>query len=103
MIEGNVLENTVSDTVSLTNCADITVSGNNLVTTVAGRSAVLLSATTRATVTGGMFKNTTTPSGDSCGVYVTGASPDVAVSGIVANNFRFGDGYQRANLHSVGG
>ena len=90
VIAGNEFNSSFSNVVSLTSCTEVSVTGNHLTTSSATASGVLISASTRVSVAGGVFKNTATPSSSSSGVVIIGASTDVSVTGVTAVNFRYG-------------
>lgn len=90
VIANNEFSGISLDVLRLVNCSNISIAGNNLETGGSTRSAVYLEAVTGATVSGGVSRNTAIASGASSGVYILGASTDIAVTGINARSFNRG-------------
>lgn len=87
VVSNNQFLATVSESISLANCTEVSVNGGKLSTSGATRSGVYISASTKVAVNGIMAENTNTASGAASGVYILGASEDVTVAGSVFNGF----------------
>ncbi len=104
VIADNEFSGITLDVLRLVNCSNVAVSGNKLETNTSSRSAVYLDSCVGVAVSGGTFRNTVAASGTSSGVYILGASTDIAVTGINARSFNRGVySVSPANFISVAG
>jgi polygalacturonase len=89
-ISGNLITATANDGVRLTSCSNVSIAGGVISTTYNFGSAVSLSASTKVAINGVTAYNTTTASSISAGVYMSGASTDISISGCQFSSFNRG-------------
>jgi polygalacturonase len=89
-ISGNLITATANDGVRLTSCSNVSIAGGVISTPYNFGSAVSLSASTKVAINGLTAYNTTTASSNSSGVYMSGASTDISISGCQFSSFNRG-------------
>ena len=80
-IAGNTFVAAAADVIALANCTNVDVGANRLSTPYNFGSAISLSACVGVAIAGVTAKNTGAASGTASGVYISGASTDISVSG----------------------
>jgi hypothetical protein len=87
---GNIVLASANDAIRLTSCSNVSITGGLLTTPYTFGSAVSLSASTKVSVSGVTAYNTGTATSISSGVYMFGASTDIAISGCQFSAFNRG-------------